>query len=60
MFVRVFAQRSADGTMQSRGVEVKRLASRGALAVLPVRLLPYDLISLSISVGGAGVRDNRM
>ena len=38
---------------------MKRLATRGALAVLPVRLLPSDLISLSISVGGAGVRDNR-
>jgi len=59
-FVRVFAPRSADGIVQSRGVEVKRLATRGALAVLPVRLLPFGLISLNISVAGASVCDNRM
>ena len=60
LFVHVFSLRLADGIIQSGGVEVKRLVTIIALAILLVGLVLLDLSDTDISIADTSIPDNKI
>lgn len=60
LFVHFFSLRLADGIIQSRGVEVKRLIIVVIHAILLMALVQLGISDTNISVADASISDNRV